>query len=70
MSTFPERLRLARRRQALTQQQLQELSGVWFNAISRYEKGHVAPSLESAAKLARALGVSLDWLSGLEEDQP
>lgn len=47
----------ARRNAGLTQTQLAEASGVMQCAISRIERGSKA-SLESAAALARALGIS------------
>ena len=35
--------------------------------IGRYERGDMSPSIEVAAKIAQALGVSLDYLLGLHE---
>lgn len=37
--------------------------------IGRYERGEVKPSIEVAAKLAQALGVSLDYLTGISDLQ-
>lgn len=35
--------------------------------IGRYERGDMSPSIEVAAKIAQALGVSLDYLLGVHD---
>ncbi len=54
------------------QQKLARLSSVSDSEVSRILKGKSNPSLEYAARLARALGISLDYLADdrIEEDQP
>lgn len=37
--------------------------------IGRYERDEVKPPLEAAAKIAAALGVSLDYLAGLTDNE-
>ncbi len=44
-------------------------SGVSREMIGKYERGGAMPSIEAAKKLARALGVTLDYLGG-EADGP
>jgi len=61
---FSKRLRRARNYRKLTQDQLEELSGVSRCQISLYERSDRLPTLQSAVKLADALDVSLDWLAG------
>jgi len=61
---FSKRLRRARNYRKLTQDQLEELSGVSRCQISLYERSDRLPTLQSAVMLADALGVSLDWLAG------
>jgi transcriptional regulator with XRE-family HTH domain len=65
-----ERLMLARRRQGLTQKQLEEASGVNEVTIARVERGRM-PQVSQAVvyRLAVALGASLDVLTGLKPDQ-
>ncbi len=67
LKIFSERLTETRQAAKLNYKELSEKSGVTSTAISYYEKGTKAPTLESAAKIAVALGVSLDWLCGIEK---
>jgi transcriptional regulator with XRE-family HTH domain len=47
----------------LTQVQLAQRSGVPIGSLRNYEQGHRTPLLDQAAKLAKALGCSLDDLA-------
>lgn len=60
--TFGARLRDARREAGYSQGGLSVLSGVPKERISRYENGHVLPSLPIATRLAGLVGVKLDVL--------
>ncbi|MFV0675530.1 helix-turn-helix domain-containing protein [Variovorax sp. tm] len=60
--TFGQRLIKARSGHGWSQQELAEVSGVAAAQISRYESGRTSPRSEVAAKLAKALAVSFDWL--------
>jgi len=62
---FGERLTEARKKKGFSQEHLGELIGVDKRIISRYETGKTEPSIEVARKLADALNVSLDHLTGL-----
>jgi transcriptional regulator with XRE-family HTH domain len=69
MRTFGERLRQIREKRGLTSMQLADQSGVPYETIYRVERGtHQEPRIGIAAKLARTLGVSLDVLAGVYED--
>ena len=57
-----KRLIAARSKQGLSQQALADASGVAAAQISRYESSRSAPRPEVTAKLAKALGVSFEWL--------
>jgi transcriptional regulator with XRE-family HTH domain len=61
---FGNRLREARVRAGLSQSELEELSGIPKARLSRYENGHVEPSIQTLARLARALNVSEASLLG------
>lgn len=63
-NTFGQRLRETRFRAGLSQSDLEELSGIPKARLSRYENGHVAPSIQTLERLARALGVSEASLLG------
>jgi transcriptional regulator with XRE-family HTH domain len=55
---FGRRLRETRIKAGLSQSDLEEISGIPKARLSRYENGHVAPSIQTLRRLARALGVS------------
>jgi Predicted transcriptional regulators len=61
---FGNRLREARVRAGFSQSELEELSGIPKARLSRYENGHVEPSIQTLARLARALNVSEASLLG------
>lgn len=59
-----ERIRSARIKKKMTQQQLiQAMNCPGKNLISEWEQGYKTPTLIYAAKAAKALGVSLDELT-------
>jgi transcriptional regulator with XRE-family HTH domain len=62
--SFGQRLREARVHAGLSQSELEEISGIPKARLSRYENGHVAPSIQTLERLARALGVSEASLLG------
>jgi transcriptional regulator with XRE-family HTH domain len=62
--TFGQRLRQTRVRARLSQSDLEEISGIPKARLSRYENGHVAPSIQTLERLARALNVSEASLLG------
>jgi transcriptional regulator with XRE-family HTH domain len=61
---FGHRLREARVHAGFSQSELEELSGIPKARLSRYENGHVEPSIQTLARLARALNVSEASLLG------
>lgn len=61
---FGNRLREARVHAGFSQSELEELSGIPKARLSRYENGHVEPSIQTLARLARALNVSEASLLG------
>ena len=70
MKTFGQRLKSIREKRGWSQSELAERSGVPYETIYRVERGtHQEPRVSIAAKLARTLGVSLDVLAGLYEDE-
>ncbi|HSL12424.1 MAG TPA: helix-turn-helix transcriptional regulator, partial [Actinomycetota bacterium] len=50
----------------LSQSELEELSGIPKARLSRYENGHVEPSIQTLARLSKALNVSEASLLGDE----
>jgi transcriptional regulator with XRE-family HTH domain len=53
----PDRLRLERQRQALTQEELAHRAGITRLAVSQLERGLVQPRIPTLRKLADALGI-------------
>jgi len=64
--TFGQRLRATRLGAGMSQSDLEERSGIPKARLSRYENGHVAPSIQTLERLARALGVTQASLLGEE----
>ena len=63
---FGQRLREARINAGLSQSELEEISGIPKARLSRYENGHVAPSIQTLERLSNALKVSEASLLGDE----
>ena len=62
--TFGQRLRATRTKAGYSQSELEEISGIPKARLSRYENGHVAPSIHTLERLAHALNVSEASLLG------
>jgi transcriptional regulator with XRE-family HTH domain len=56
--TFGQRLRETRVKAGLSQSDLEVISGIPKARLSRYENGHVAPSIQTLERLSKALNVS------------
>ncbi len=64
---FGERLLSTRKKKKISQDELAKQIGVHAPVIGRYERDEVKPSIEAAFKIAKALEVSLDYLTGLSD---
>ncbi len=62
--SFAERLSELRKKRGLSQEKLAAKLGTQGPAIGRYERGVAKPTIEVASKIAKILGVSLDYLVG------
>lgn len=58
---FIERLKSARQKKGLTQDQLSKLTGINIKLISKYEQGVTLPGLDNLQKLVMALEISADY---------
>ena len=56
-----------RKEKDLTQEQLAEILGVSFQAVSKWERGEGYPDIEMLPAIANYFGVSLDDLAGMED---
>jgi len=57
-------LKAIRKAKGMTQAQLSKAAKIHRITISKYETGRVDPTLDSAEKLAAALGVTIEELIG------
>lgn len=64
--TVGERIRMARKTANISQLDLSLMMERTQSAISRWENDTCTPEFETLVPLARALGVTLDWLLGFE----
>ncbi len=60
--TFADRLSLIRKQKKIRQSDLGKLVGTSGDIIGKYERGDHTPSIDVAAKIADAFGISLDYL--------
>ena len=67
--TAKKRLAATRKEKGLSQGELADKVDSTSITIGRYERDEVKPPLEAAAKIAAVLGVSLDYLAGISDNQ-
>lgn len=60
--TFGERITYARKAKKITQSDLGKAVGTSGDIIGKYERDEIKPSIDTAAKIADALAVTLDYL--------
>lgn len=75
LTIFAERMKQARTGAGMKQNELAKAVGVTPATISAYEKASTDgngknPTLENAQKIAKVLGVSLDWICGNGQPTP
>jgi len=58
-----------RKEKKLSQSDIAQAVGVSRDAISKYERGDIVPSVENAKKMADVLGISLDYLVSEDDVQ-
>lgn len=66
-TSFGKRLRYARKRKGLTQEQVMALTDVTDKSLSRYENGSSAPSPDVISELMKLYDVSADYLMGFSD---
>ena len=64
------RLRSARTSAKLTQKDMAQKLSITRSAYTYYEMGHTQPDLDCLVKICRVLGVSADYLLGLDQSAP
>lgn len=69
MGVTGERLRRLRQARRLSSRQLEKLAEIPHGIVSRLERDERAyPSVPVAMRLARVLGVSLDYICGMDQE--
>jgi transcriptional regulator with XRE-family HTH domain len=63
-----QRLQQLRQAKGLSQTQLALAAGVPVGSLRNWERGRRVPLLDAAARIAVALGISLDTLAGIEPE--
>ena len=66
---FGEKISKLKKAKKMSQIELAKITGISRDAISKYERGDVSPSVEYAKRIAQALGVSLDYLVSDSEQE-
>jgi transcriptional regulator with XRE-family HTH domain len=66
--SFGKRIIAIRKEKNMSQDELAKKLNATPTTIGRYERDEVKPSIEMASKIADALGVSLDYLTGRSEN--
>jgi transcriptional regulator with XRE-family HTH domain len=67
---FHEKLVMLRKQRGWSQAELREHVGVHIAHLSRMENGKAQPSVEMLQKLARAFGVTMDYLMDEQLEEP
>ena len=65
--SFGSRIVSTRKKLKLSQSELALRLGLHGNVLGRYERDEALPSIEVATKIAKALEISLDYLTGLTD---
>ena len=60
--TVGERITYARKQKKLTQANLSRAASTSSDIIGKYERDEIKPSIDTAVKIADALGVTLNYL--------
>lgn len=68
MLSLGNKIRKSRDLAGFTQERLAEAIGVTRSSIAQYESGEKEPTIHHLADMAIALGVSADYLLGIERD--
>lgn len=63
---FKETVRFLRKQNRMTQNELGDVLGYGYSAISNYESGRNEPSINNLIKIADYFNVSIDYLVGHE----
>ena len=60
--TFGQKMAFCRKEKKISQAEIGKIAGINSDIVGKYERDEMKPSIETAKKLADALGVSIDYL--------
>mgnify|MGYP000889343818 CR=1 FL=1 len=66
---FAKRLKEERGKKGWTQEHMAKLLNIKIGTLSGYERNYRTPDLEMTSKIANLLGVSVDYLLGLNDNE-
>lgn len=69
MSVFSDRMKKKRLEKNVSQRELASKMAWHKNTIQRYEDGTNEPTISKAIEIAKALETSLDYLTGLSDNE-
>ncbi len=61
-ASFSEKIRYHRIKKGISTREMAEITGIYYQSILSYEAGRTEPTISYAARIADALGLSLDYL--------
>ncbi|MCP3931360.1 MAG: helix-turn-helix transcriptional regulator [Bacteroidetes bacterium] len=67
--SFGKKLTEARKKKGYSQEQVAKFLGTKGPVIGRYERDEMKPSIDTAAKMASLLDISLDYLVGNTDEE-
>ncbi len=67
--TFAKRLMAVRKEKGISQKNLADMAGTSTQSMNQYELDRRIPQVNVAAEIAKSLGVSLDYLCGIDSSE-
>lgn len=67
MEKFHEKLKMLRKKEGFTQQEVADFFGIQQAVYQKWENGKCKPSYEKLEKIADFFEISLDWLFGRDK---
>ena len=68
MALQGDRVKKLRQERQITQEELASRANISLRLLQRYEKTETDPSIDIAARIAKALETTLDYLAGIDND--
>lgn len=69
MVNIGSKIKLWRNQRGFNQREMAVLTGFSLRTLQGWERGEVLPSLDGVVALAKTMGVTTDWLLGMNEQE-